>query len=244
MNATAALGHPPFWQVDGTPADHLEDMYANQSAALIGGGPSFLDVDHDMIRRSGILTMTLNNGVRTFRSDLWLGVDSPRKFDRSLWRDRHITKFIPAGRSKHHRIARSVRTFTYEKSAAWCSEQMIAPGNTVRWLNARESGYRTSMMDAIRVLFILGIRSIYLFGVDFFQSPEYGYHHLAAGFQAGIETNNRIYRNLSDRFVLLRPLMEAAGLFVYNCNPTSHLTAFEKRSFPGDISGTRLQPSQ
>jgi hypothetical protein len=229
--------------VDGTPAYDVEDMYSDQAVALICGGPSFLAVDHGMIRRSGILTMTLNNGVRTFRSDLWLGVDSPRKFDRSLWRDRHITKFVPAKRTSHRRVARSVGTYTYERSDTWCTEQVFAPGNTIPWYNVLGSGYRTSMIDAIRVLFILGVRTIYLFGVDFFQSPEYGYHHTAPKFQAGIENNNRIYRNLSDRFILLRPLMEAAGLFIYNCNPTSHLTAFEKRGFPGDIVGTRRQSS-
>ena len=51
---------------------------------------------------------------------------------------------------------------------------MFAPGNTVRWLNALGTGYRTSMIDAIRVLSILRVRKIYLFGVDFFQTPDYG----------------------------------------------------------------------
>jgi len=234
MHAAHALGHPPFFHVDGTPASHVEDMYLGRAVALICGGPSFLDVDHGMIRRSGILTMTINNGVRTFRSDLWLGGDSPRLFDRSLWKDRHIIKFLPTKRTSHRRVARSVLTYAYQRSDAWCTEQMFAPGNTIQWHNVLGSGYRTSMIDAMRVLFLLGIRTIYLFGVDFFQSTDHGYHHAAPGFEERIESNNRIYRNLTARFALLRPLMEAAGLFVYNCNPTSRLTAFEKRGFPAD----------
>ena len=240
MNATRALGHPPFWCVDGTPAAHLEDSYLGQAAVLIGGGPSFLEIDHGMIRRSGMLTMTVNNCVKTFRSDLWLGVDSPRKFDRSLWKDRRITKFIPTKKAAYRRVARSVETYLYERSDAWCTEQIFAPGNTIHWYNELESGAKTSMVDAIRVLFVLGIRTIYLFGVDFFQTPTYGYHHKARGFKKRIEGNNRIYHNLSARFELMRPLMEAAGLHVYNCNPTSHLTAFEKRSFATEYSASML----
>jgi hypothetical protein len=29
--------------------------------------------------------MTLNNGIQTYRSDFWLGVDSPGKFDATIW---------------------------------------------------------------------------------------------------------------------------------------------------------------
>jgi hypothetical protein len=51
------------------------------------------------------------------------------------------------------------------------------------------------------------------------------------GYRFRIAGNNRIYRHLSERFALMRPLMEAAGLRVYNCNPESRLEAFEKRPF-------------
>jgi hypothetical protein len=79
---------------------------------------------------------------------------------------------------------------------------------------------------------VLGIRTVWLFGVDFHQNLLYGYHHAAPAFRRSIAGNNRIYQRLGERFALLRPLMESAGLRIYNCNPESHLEAFEKREFP------------
>jgi hypothetical protein len=71
------------------------------------------------------------------------------------------------------------------------------------------------MIDAFRVLFVLGFRTIWLFGADFHQSLLYGYHHAAPGYRRSIAGNNRIYKRLGERFVLLRPLMESAGLRIY-----------------------------
>jgi hypothetical protein len=236
MHAEAVLGHPPFTRPDGTPLADLEDRYLGQRAVLICGGPSFGQADHGAIRGSGLVTMTLDNGVRSFRSDLWLGVETPAKFDRTIWRDPAILKFVTAFGARHPRAAAGVNVVAYTRSERWCSEQIFAPDNPVDWRRGRSSGARTSMIDAIRVLFLLGFRTIYLFGVDFHQSRSYGYHHRAPGFRWRIAGNNRIYRNLSERFTLLRPLMEAAGLHLYNCNPASRLEAFEKAAFPGDAA--------
>ncbi len=239
MNAEIALGHPPFNLPDGSPADHLEDSHAGGAAVLICGGPSFREADHGPIRSSGLLTMTMNNSVVTYRSDLWLGVDSPDKFDRSIWTDGGITKFLPIRHATHARVREGADIVMYRRSPLWCTEQVFAPGNTISWFNGKTSGYRTSMMDAIRVLFILGIRTIYLFGVDFHQGLDYGYHYPAPGYQQKIVGNNRIYENLARRFVLLRPILEAAGMRIYNCNPDSHLGAFEKQAFrPGKPAGS------
>jgi hypothetical protein len=236
VHAETALGHPPFTLPDGSLASHLEDSLSHRRAVLICGGPSFGSVDHSLIRDSGLLSMTLNNGVMTFRSDLWLGVDSPGRFDRTIWKDSGITKFVPIKYSSHRRVRKGANIVLYQRSPPWCTEQVFAPGNTIDWSNGRGSGYRTSMIDAIRVLFLLGLRTVYLFGADFHQSRDYGYHHPAPGYRRKITGNNRIYGNLSKRFALMRPVLEAAGLRIYNCNKDSHLDAFEKCDFTARLA--------
>jgi len=229
VSASSVLGYPPFTYPDGTPAFEWENRFRGQAAILIGGGPSFGSADHAAIRRTGFPTMTLNDGVKTYRSDLWLGVETPGKFDRSIWPDPLITKFVRAPHAGHRRVRIGSSVVIYHPSEDWYRERMFAPDNTIAWANQLGGGAKTSMMEAFRVFFLLGIRTLYLFGVDFHQSRSRGYHHPAPGYRHRIEGNNRIYRHLIDRFEQLRPLMEHAGLKVYNCNPTSLLTVFEKR---------------
>jgi len=231
MNAESILGCPPFCRPDGSPVQDLEDKFRGRKAVLVCGGPSFLTVDHSLIRSSGLITMTLNDGVRTFRSDLWLGVDPPERFDSTIWEDARITKFIPTGRAGDEHARRGVHVIVYPPSDAWCSEAIFSPTGTVAPFS-RGDGARTSMVDAIRVLFLLGFRTIYLFGVDFHQSRAHAYHHPAPGYPRRVRANNRLYRRLTERLARMRPLMESAGLDVYNCNPDSRLEVFEKRDFP------------
>jgi hypothetical protein len=78
--------HHPLW---------LGDIYRGRSAFLIAGGASFAALDHTKLRQPGILTMGLNNSVKTFRPNLWCCVDSPDHFLRSIWLDPAIMKFVP-----------------------------------------------------------------------------------------------------------------------------------------------------
>ena len=229
VSAERILGYPPFTEPDGTPVPDLENRFHGQAAILIGGGPSFASVDHAVIRRTGLMTMTLKDSVKTYRSDLWLGVESPAKFDRSIWTDPLITKFVRARHAAHHRVRTGSNVVIYHPSEDWYRERIFAPDNTITWYNELGGGARTSMMEALRVLFLLGIRTLHLFGVDFHQSRAYGYHHPAPGYRHRVEGNNRLYRHLSERLEQLRPLLEQAGLTVYNCNQASLLDVFEKR---------------
>ena len=85
---------PMLFSRDGH-AMYMADMYRGRPAFLIGGGPSFADVDKTKLNQPGILTMTINNAVKSFRSDLWVCVDSPTHFIKSVWLDPKITKFVP-----------------------------------------------------------------------------------------------------------------------------------------------------
>jgi len=232
VNAISALGHDPFYFPDGTPATDLEDRFLGQSAVLICGGPSFLHVDHDRIRNSGLLTMTLNDGIRTYRSDLWLGTHNPRNFDRTIWKDPNVIKVVRSELARHRWVRKGAEAYVFERSKTWNEERMFAPDNTIEWPNFLGSGYQTSMIEALRILFLVGIRTLYLFGVDFHQSEDYGYHYEWKRDKSSIEGNNRLYDNLRHRFELMRPLFDAAGFRVINCNPDSHLEVFEKGPFP------------
>lgn len=234
MNATEILGRPPFSRCDGTPFPDLEDRFPGQAGALICGGPSFRNVDPSRIRSSGMVTMALNNSIRSYRSDLWLGVDPPlSQFDPTIWRDPRVLKFIPARRVEEAVSLGAVNAAVYKRCDRWCSERIFVPAEPLQD-SRRGDGGRTSMVDALRVLFVLGVRKIYLFGVDFHQSRSHGYHYPVPGYERRIAANNRLYERMIRRLERMRPIMEAAGLEIYNCNPESHLEVFEKIVWPPD----------
>lgn len=211
----------------------ITNRYFGQAAFLIGGGPSFRSVDADRLRASGALTMTLNNAFASYRSDLWLAVDPPRRFPRELWVDPGVMKFTPSrhrqrpivGRPRMTAVASSNAHF-YEQNEWFKREQMFGNHDPSLWDNRNGHGCKTSLMDAIRVLYLLGVRCIYLLGVDFYQAPEHTYHYPKKTGSRGIAQNNRLYRFMSQRLTRLRPLMEQAGLVIHNCNEESKLKAF------------------
>jgi hypothetical protein len=232
MKATERLGRPPFRKCDGTVFSDLEDRYRGRAGALICGGPSFQNVDASLIRGSGMVTMALNNSIRSYRSDLWLGVDPPlSQFDPTLWADSRVLKFIPERRVEEAVTLGAVNVAVYKRCERWCSEVIFDPSGPIAD-SRRGDGGRTSMVDAIRVLFLLGVRKICLFGVDFHQSRSHGYHYPVPGYERRIAANNRLYERMTRRLARMRPIMEAAGLRIFNCNPDSHLEVFEKIVWP------------
>jgi len=88
------------------------------------------------------------------------------------------------------------------------------------------------------------VRTIYLFGVDFkMKLGKQNYHFEQARAKGSVKNNNNTYKALNARFAALRPIFEANGLNVFNCNSESGLTAFDFTS-PEDaiVSATKLLP--
>jgi hypothetical protein len=229
---------PLFFTQDNHPL-FIGDVYRGRSAFLICGGPSFGALDHTMLRAPGVLTMGLNNSVKTFRPNLWCSVDSPDHWVRSVWLDPTITKFVPTG---HHdkRIFNSdkwehmrlkvgdcpnviyFRRNEHFQARQWLWEDCFNWGN-----HSKVGGGRSVMLPAVRILFELGIRRIYLLGADFTMSAETKYHFDQNRHVGSIKGNNSTYEKMNGWFKELRPLFEQQKFHVFNCNPQSNLKAFE-----------------
>ena len=61
----------------------MGDMYRGACAFLILGGPSVGNLNLESLKQPSILTMGINNSVRTFRPNLWMCVDNPQKIGRA-----------------------------------------------------------------------------------------------------------------------------------------------------------------
>ena len=89
------------------------------------------------------------------------------------------------------------------------------------------------MLAALRVLFLLGFRTVNLLGVDFDMSAEKEktYHFDEQRTQGAVRNNLRTYAALKKRFAVLQPIFLDHNFRVFNCNKASHLEVFPYRPF-------------
>lgn len=103
----------------------------------------------------------------------------------------------------------------------WLSEDSINWGN-----HGKFGGGRSVMLAAMRILFLLGFRRVYLLGVDFEMTAEKRYHFAENRSEGAVHGNMSTYAKLQQWFTELQPHFLKAGFVVKNCNPKSRLTAF------------------
>jgi hypothetical protein len=231
----------------------LKNQYINSKAFLILGGPSFGEfissdnkiliggrfLSHrECLRYPGFVTMSVNNSVKTFRPDLWTCVDPPNRFIKSTWLDPRIQKFIPechkdkqifdseTWETTNHIVKECPNIFFYHRNDKFNHETFLTE-DTFNWGNHKDlGGGRSVMLVAIRMLYYLGIRTVYLLGCDFKMDFNKGYHFDQGRSISSQNNNNSTYMKMQERFTKLRPIFEKEGFHVFNCNPNSQLTAF------------------
>ena len=216
----------------------MGDVYRGSSAFLILGGPSFSNIDKSKLSKPGILTMGVNNSVKSFRPNLWICVDDPTHFIKSTWLDPKITKFVPFSHSEKPifdneswkelttKVGDCPSVFFYKRNERFVADQFLFE-DTINWGNHKDyGGGRSVMLAAIRMLFYLGIRTIYLLGCDFNMNEQSKYHFEQDRTTSSIKGNLSTYKLLADRFKELKPIFEENGLEIFNCNSNSNLKVF------------------
>lgn len=231
--------HHPLW---------LGDIYRGRSVFLICSGPSFNELDHEKLKQPGIVTMGLNNSPRTFRPHMWCSVDSPDHWIRSIWLDPKIMKFVPISHASKTvfnsdkwafmdtRVGDCPNVVYYKRNEHFQARQYLWE-DCINWGNHKDhGGGRSVMLAAIRILFILGFRRVYLLGCDMNMTPEAKYHFQQERHKGSIKGNMETYEKLNRWFTELRPHFEKEFFFVFNCNPKSNLKAFDFVTYEDAIS--------
>ncbi len=216
----------------------LKDIFQSRAVFLICNGPSFAFLDHSQFKVPGVTTMTLNNGGHGFRSNLWMSADAPQRFMRSIWEDSNIQKFVPVGtfgfpvidrngdRPSTDLVSDFPNVFGYRRNGWFCPDRFLSEP-TFNWGNlAEKGGGRSVMLPALKMLYYLGFRTIYLVACDFKMTPERGYWFDEERSRAAIYGNNKTYGVLRGHFDSLKEHFEEAGLKVFNTNPVSELESF------------------
>jgi hypothetical protein len=222
----------------------LEDIYKGSSCFFIGAGPSLNTIPNlsDVLSQRGILTFAVNNiAAKTIRPNIWCCIDKPKSFHRNIWDDPAILKFTKTDNWDHGYNGGMVNNApnlfwfkinTYFTSSIFFKENTISCGRAKdSWDDIGQSGGRSVMLPALRLMYYLGIRRIYLLGCDFNMTNEQPYAFEQTKWPGGVKTNNRMYEILTARLKSLIPQMDRLGFQVYNCNPDSKLTIFPSMDF-------------
>ena len=235
---------------DGQPIP-LNGIYKGASCFLIVSGPSLLNYDLRKLKRPGVLTFGVNNSPKVFRPNMWTSVDSPEKFMLSIWRDPTIMKFVPDGKPEKHlfdnwtwkasevKVKECPNVIYYPRNDTFHADTFLTEPN-VNWGDRKENGGKRSvMLAALRLIYELGCRRIFLLGCDFhMELGKQNYAWKQDRHRGSVNGNNKTYARNMERFAILRPIFEKAGLFVYNCNKDSALKVFPYVSYESAIAMT------
>jgi hypothetical protein len=93
------------------------------------------------------------------------------------------------------------------------------------------------MLPALRILFLLGFRKVYLMGADFTMTEDYAYHFDERREKGAVKCNMNTYKKMRDEyFPSLQEHFKEEGFNVYNCNPDSGLKCFEHVNYNDAIA--------
>ncbi len=253
----------PVLTTDYRPA-YLQNHFKNRSAFLACSGPSLLTHDLSQLDQRGILTMAVNNAASVVRPQLWCCADPPYRFCRGIWEDPAIMKFLPVEwvteqielPTEENSTDRSletvadmpnvfgyIRNFEF-KTEGWLREPTVnygIPQGQCDMFGLK--GTRSVLMAALKLLFFIGVRRVYLLGCDFRMEQgkdNYAFEQSTEGNY--IDGNNRAYSTLNARLGLLKASFDEEGFHVFNCNRESGLTAFPYKSFD-DAVAEAVQPN-
>ncbi len=249
-----------------TPDRHslfLGNVFRGRSAFLVCGGPSLIDNDLTLLDQRGLLTCAVNNAATVYRSHLWVSVDNPGNFCDAIWRDPAIWKFVPQDHMdkrftirgsqgqlvpSEEKVGELPSVFGFRRNEQFVAQQWLYE-DTFNWGNSSKrvdaygnKGSRSVMYVALKLMFYLGVRRLFLLGCDFRMS--YGAQNYAfpqERSRGSVRGNNSSYRILNVRLQKLKPYFDFEGFEIYNCTPQSGLTVFPYMPFKQAVDEARKE---
>lgn len=236
------------------PTSVLHDFFRpvldkTRAGFLCCGGPSYRQFDVSKLNLPGVATVGINNTSRDLNVNFAVFSDPAEKFHHGIMLDHNICKFVPEPRLKdqfrikHHgdwhklpfRVKDCPNTFGFKRNqnfepSTFLTEDSACWGVDKKALTKRGNKHEKMLNTfflGLRVCHYLGIRRLYLLGVDFNMSrgQEYAFAPVS-GNEGRHVTNKNSYRIATSWCRMLKPYFDAAGFEVYNCNPDSALDVF------------------
>jgi len=215
---------------------------------LVCGGPSLNELDLQRLKDRGVVSLGVNNVAGHAPVRAMTFSDPPEKFHQGIHLDASILKFVPSGKlGKRIRAKKPDGTFAftamrvmdcpsvfgYARNSDWDAKTFLTC-DSASW-GCNESCMKSTgqpkvlftFLLGLRLLHYLGLRRVYLLGVDFTMLSGSGYAFNQQRTKEAATGNNNSYHVAAGMCQQLRPVFDAADFQVLNVNPKSRLTAFD-----------------
>ena len=238
-----------FYDKQQQPIGHvLRNLWGKGSAAfLVCGGPSLNKLPLEKLQEKGICTLGLNNASGLVKTNVFCCSDPPGKFHHGIWFDPSIMKLVPTPKLKGRiriknpdgsftpgpRVRDCPNVFGFKRICEYYSDKFLTEDGAT-WGNNNAGVAVTkgpkilfTFFIALRLMHYLGVRRVYMLGVDFQMKPggrevgNYAFPQAGAG-----NGNNNHYVIATELLSRTKPHLEEMGFQLFNCNPDSRLLLF------------------
>lgn len=243
-----------------TQTNTLRNLWRGCAAFYVCGGPSLRQLDLERLRDRGVVSLGINNVAAYAPVRAFTCSDPPEKFHHGIWLDPAILKFVPIPklskrirakvsetdwRPTAYRVEDCPSVFGYSRATEYVAADFLTTPHA-SWGQgkhglAKHGGEKIlfTFFLGLRLLHYLGVRRIYLLGVDFQMTEQDGYAFAEQRHEGAVRGNNNHYRIAKGMCDELAPVFAAAGLEVYNSNPESALTTWPYVSYEDALADCR-----
>lgn len=224
----------------GEPAN-IAGLWYPYPAFLVCGGPSLKDHPLERLKERGVVSLGVNLAAAFAPVRAWCFGDPQGKFCHGLFLDPAIMTFAPLpklGRKfvvklkdgfqvARLRVDNCPNTYGYSRLTYFMPKDFFDTPHA-HWGPGKHQpadvppvGCLCTMLVGLRLLYYLGVRRIYLLGVDY-----KGRDGMCYGFPNRKRERNRRFKREGEMLRLLKPVFDERGLEVYNCNQWSACDLF------------------
>lgn len=210
----------------------LEGLWSPNPAFLVGSGPELEKFPLERLKERGVASMGVNNAAARAPVKAWCFGDPQNKFHQGLYLDPTVMTFAPQPKLKRmilmkldgrfHRTEVRVRqtpnVFSFNRGMMFQPKTFFET-EWAQWGKGKHqpegtahAGCLATLFVGFRLLHYLGVRRVYLIGVDH-------------------TSNRRRYKKEQAAFKRLLPVFERVGFEVINCNRRSGCRVFPFADF-------------
>tara|TARA_R100000655_G_scaffold108701_1_gene161218 strand:- start:584 stop:1468 length:885 start_codon:yes stop_codon:yes gene_type:complete len=248
---------------NGKPVD-LRNLYKGMTCFISGGGPSLNNLDLKKLEQSRMMVIGINNAWSKVPVDIMICQDPPGRFLGWGWMNPRIMKLCPEGRrndfirtkNKHGEFVEvpltpreTPNTYLFKRNLE-LHQRSFLDHRSINWGCDKKCPVkyrdRNTFLSTLQLAHYFGFSRVYLIGVDFkFPVSESPYAFTQnKETKAQSRNNEKSFPKMINQITLVKPLLEKAGMEIFNCNKDSNLQCFEYVSFEEAVESAKLWPKE
>jgi hypothetical protein len=186
-------------------------------------GPSLAAVKDEDLKVPNVMTVAMNTAYPHIRPDLWIGMDEPECYDKTLWWQSFM-KVCRGGYQNRECDGRQIAQFSNVYFID-CSE----PKNRVELFERRAHDihfvwHKNTMAICLHLLVWMGAKKIHLLGCDMGGERDYYDERILSEEQR--KYNRRLYGHLKDYLRWFSEEGAAHGVDLISCTPDSPINEY------------------